>query len=420
MQLDALKAAAAHEVDRLADRLWDLSRRIHAHPELAFQEVQAAAWLTAELDELGFEVERGTADLPTAFRAWANGRPGGPTVAIQAEYDALPELGHGCGHNVIAGGALGAAAAVKAVLDRGDLAGRVLLIGTPAEEGGGGKILLLDRGAYDGVDVALYVHPQTRNAAMGPNNAHGSLTVTFEGVPASASGGKAAEGMEHLGASALNGLITTFNAVNALRQHFQRDVLVRGIITEGGRRHESVVLKAEGWFSARGPDHRELASVLERIEACAHGAALATGTRVSVKRGPLYAERVPNDALKNAMRDNMLALGLADVRDDARASSSTDSGNVSQVIPLLAGRVAIAEPAEGVTPHSRAFAEAAGSERARDGVVAAAKVLAWTALDLLARPELLEAARAEFRARTGREPGRGSTERQGVPTAARR
>ena len=155
----------------------------------------------------------------------------------------------------------------------GDLPGRIVVMGTPAEEGGGGKILMVDRGAYDDIDVALYIHPQTHTAAMGPNNAAGSLTVRFHGVPASATGGKAPEGQEHLGASAVNSVIAVFNNVNTIRQHIQRDVIVRGIITKGGTRRETVPLLTECWFSVRGPDHLYLREILERIENCARAAA---------------------------------------------------------------------------------------------------------------------------------------------------
>jgi metal-dependent amidase/aminoacylase/carboxypeptidase family protein len=234
---------------------------------------------------------------------------------------------------------------------------------------------------------------------MGTNMAHASLTAQFRGVPASAGGGKAPEGEEHLGASALAGLITMFNNINAIRQHIQRDVVIRGVITRGGSRRETVPLLCEGWFSARGPDHRYLKEVLGKFENCARAAALATGTEVELTPGPLYAERLPNAPLSQDLRENMVRAGLDNVRSGAPAASSTDSGNVSQVVPLGAARVAIADPS--VSGHSPGFAEAARTERAHAAMLAGAKSLAWTAVDLMARQDLFNAVREDFSTRTG-------------------
>lgn len=402
--VEQLKDAAGQEIDRLEERIWSLCKRIHGNPELAFEEHQAAELVASELEDLGFTVERGVAGLPTAFKAWADGQAGGPVIAVQAEYDALPEIGHACGHNLIAATAFGCAAGVKAVL--GELPGRIVVLGTPAEERMGGKIIMLDRGAYDEVDAVLYVHAQTRFAAMGGNMAHGSVSVRFKGVPASPSGGKAPEGQEHLGASAVAGLIALFNNVNTMRQHFQRDVIVRGVITNGGSKVEPVPLSAEAWFSFRGPRHTELREVLRKLENCARAAALSTGTEVEIQPEPLYEERFLNRPLQVAIRDNMRRSGVAEVREDGIAASSTDSGNVNQVIPLSGAFIAIADP--GTTPHSRGFTEAAGSERARTAMSIGAKTLAWSAIDLMTQSDLLSEVKEDFRARTGREPGRRS------------
>lgn len=402
IDLHNLKKEAVDEIDRLEERLWDLSLKIHRNPELSFEEVKAANWITAELEALGFQVEREVAGLPTAFKASFEGKPGGPTVALQAEYDALPEIGHACGHNIIATTAVGGAAGVKAVLE--ELPGRIVVMGTPAEEGGGGKITMLEQGAYDDIDVALYIHAQSRNAVMGGNMAMGSMTVRFHGVPASPGGGKPPEGQEHLGANALAALLSTFNNIDAIRQHIQRDVILRGIITQGGIRHEYVTLLAEGWFSVRGPNHLYLKEVLSKIENCARAAALSTGAQVEIVPELLYAERFMNRPLMDAIRNNMLQLGLPDVQEDGIAASSTDSGNVNQVIPLSGAFVAIVEP--GITPHSPPFATAAGSKKGRLAMLTGAKILAWSALDIITQPHLYEAIQKDFRLRTGREPGR--------------
>jgi len=400
--LSQAKEAAIREVDRLEARLWDLSKRIHATPELSYEEVQAAAWITGELEEMGFTVERGAGGLATAFKASYEGSPGGPTIALQAEYDALPDLGHACGHNLIATTAVGGAAAVKAAL--GDRPGRIVVMGTPAEERGGGKITMLENGAYDDIDAALYFHAQTRNAVMSGNLAMTSMTVRFYGVPASKSGGKAVDGQEHAGASAVNALISCFNNVNAIRQHIQKDVIVKGIITSGGSKAEWVPLFAEAWFSLRGPSHHYLRELVTRITNCAEAAGLAIGTRVEVIPESVYEERFPNRPLMDSVKANMEALGLPDIKEDGIAPSSTDSGNVNQLIPLLGLFLAIAPP--GITPHSKAFAEASISDLGRVAMANGAKVLALSALDLLMQPEFLTKVQDDFRAHTGREPGR--------------
>jgi amidohydrolase len=233
-------------IDAAADDLVALARRIHAHPETAFNEHQAAAWLTETLARHGFVVERGIAGLETAFRAEIRGVRPGPTVAILAEYDALPELGHACGHNLIACAAVGAGIGLAAVRDA--LPGTVLVLGTPAEEGGGGKVIMLQRGAFAGVDAAMMFHPAGYTVAERPSLASYRLTVRFAGKAAHAAAAP------YEGVNALDALIQTFTAVGLLRQQLRDDARVHGIITYGGAAPNIIPDRAEAVFTCRAAD----------------------------------------------------------------------------------------------------------------------------------------------------------------------
>jgi len=225
-EVQTLKARALEEVDRWQEALVRIADTIHANPEIAFEEFESAALLSGTLEEQGFEVERGVAGLETAFVATWRGREGGPTVAFLAEYDALPELGHACGHNLIGTSAVGAALAVKAVM--GGLAGTVQVIGTPAEEGGGGKVIMVEAGVFADVDAAVMVHPSTYNVTRRPSKTSHRLGIEFFGKPAHSSGSP------DLGINALDAVIQTFNGINALRQHLRDEARIHGIITDGG------------------------------------------------------------------------------------------------------------------------------------------------------------------------------------------
>jgi len=375
-----------HRIDELSDELWDLAVRIHGHPELAFQEHQAVQWLTEALEEHGFVVEKGVGGLPTAFRAVHPEQSAGPTVALLAEYDALPEIGHACGHNLIAAIALGAAFGLAPL--KASLPGRLTVLGTPAEEDGAGKALLIEAGAFRDVDVAMMVHPGGRTSADCHTLAISAVKVAFHG--------KAAHASTHpeQGINALDAVIQTFNALNALRQHIRDGARVHGIITDGGTKPNIVPEYAAARFYVRGEDDAYRDELVEKLRHCAEGAALATGARLSFERekGDYRAMR-SNAALADAWRGYVESLGFPMAGKRKGGVGSTDMGNVSWVVPAIHPGIRIAE---GVAGHTREFAVAACCEEARAPMLAAAKAIAAVSIDMWTDAELYAKVRKEF------------------------
>ena len=390
--VERLKAGLAEAVDRLAEELWGLALRIHEHPELAYREEKAAAWLAEFLEAHGLAVEPGVGGLPTAFGAEVQGARPGPTVAILAEYDALPGIGHACGHNIIAASAAGAGAALAAAAAAGGLpvGGRVVVLGTPAEEGGAGKVRLMEAGVFREVDAAMMIHPRSSTQLWRPTLGLAACKVEYFGKAAHAAAAP------WQGVNALNALIGLFNAVDAMRQQLRPDARVHGIITAGGQKANIIPEYTAAEFYLRSLDQEHLEELRRRFEAAADGAATATGCRVRVTFDPVVHDPLkPNHAMLELFGKNLGRIGFAvDAQDTEAGYGSTDAGNVSQALPTIHPYIRIAP--DGVPAHSRGFAEAARSPLARAGMVAAAKALAMTALDLLADPEALGAAKAEF------------------------
>lgn len=391
--MSAVKDQIRQAVDRLADDLDKLSHRIHDTPELGYQEVKAAAWLAEFLEAHGYTVERGVAGVETAFRATIETGPG-PTVAIMCEYDALPGVGHACGHNVIAASGAGAGAALAAVRDRLPN-GRIHVIGTPAEEGGGGKVKLVRGGVFRGVDAAMMIHGWDQ--WIPHQDLLGIVRVGFEFT------GKAAHASADPweGVNALDAVIQTFNNVSMLRQQIRPEARIHGIITNGGAAPNIIPESAAAMFYVRAASLDSMWELHRRVVACAEGAAKATGcTLTVVEHDNVYEPMRRNDTLLDVFRANMKALGAGESPEIKDRMGSSDVGNVSQVLPTIQPLVKIAP--DGTPIHSRAFEAAAIAPLARDGMCAAAKALAMTACDLLADPELVARARREFEGRTSR------------------
>lgn len=383
-----LKDRVGTEVEALREELIDLSLRIHAHPETAFQEQQASAWLAGWLEGHGFRVLRGICDLPTAFRAESG--EGSPRVALLAEYDALPGIGHGCGHNLIAATSVGAGAAAAAVLE--ESGGSVVLIGTPAEEVYGGKVLMAQRGAFEGLDAAMLCHPGSRNAAYARGLACAELDVEYFGQEAHAAARPEA------GVNALDALIIAFNSIAALRQHIRNTARVHGIITKGGQAPNIVPGHAAGTFLVRAEDEEYLEELKARVVACFQAGAQATGARLEYRWGEAqYAAMRTNGPLAEAYSRNLAALGREMTEDASKRSmGSTDMGNVSALVPAIHPTIAIA-PRE-VSAHSPEFARCAASEDGHRGLLDAAKALAMTAVEVLADADLRQQMREAFEA----------------------
>jgi len=389
----SLAPEVATVIDRAVDsnlaELASLSGRIHANPELRFEEHKACAWLTEFLAARGHTVERNVAGLPTAFRARAG--KGSPRVAILAEYDALPGVGHACGHNLIATGAIGAFVAAAQVV--GSTGGEVVLLGTPAEEGGGGKITMIDAGVFADVDAAMMFHPFDRDLLAHTALASLWLTFDFKGKPSHAAIAP------HAGKSALTACLDTFRLVDGQRVHFRDGVRVHGYVTNGGQAVNIIPERAACEFSVRALDGVELARVRGIVERCARGAALASDVEVSIGVRQGYKDMVNNMALARRFGAHTGALGRpARERDDRIGAGSTDMGDVSHVVPSIHPWLAIVDEGEALC-HERRFAEAAGAPSGLSTALVAAKAMARTAVDYLADAELRAAVSAEWTAR---------------------
>jgi amidohydrolase len=385
-----LARAVDTAVDASASVLATLSKRIHENPELRFEETKAAAWICDAVADRGIAVERGIAGMPTAFRA-RSGKTGGPRVAILAEYDALPEIGHACGHNLIATAAVGAFLAAAPLAERAG--GEVLLIGTPGEEGGGGKIKLIDAGAFEGLDAAMMFHPFDRDLLAHPALASTWLTITFRGTPSHAAIAP------HTGTSALTACMDAFRLVDGQRVHFRDGVRVHGFVTNGGQAVNIIPEEAACEMNVRALDGKELDRVRAIVERCARAAAMASGVEVAIQVRNGYRDMVNNMALARAFGTHARALGRAPrERDERVGAGSTDMGDVSHVVPSIHPWLAIVDEGEALC-HEHRFAEAAASDRGLVSALVAAKAMARTALDVLADAELRAAARAEYDAR---------------------
>jgi len=385
LDIGELKVSITGEIDTHRHQLSELSLKIHSSPELGFQEVKAAAWLTQYLEENDFSIERGICELPTAFRG-SYGR-GKPVVAILAEYDALPGLGHACGHNLIATCAVGAGVASKLAIDQ--FGGSILVIGTPAEELYGGKVIMTERGAFNNVDMAMMVHPGVYDAATTQTLACQALEVEFFGKAAHAAARPEA------GINALEAMILSFTAINSLRQHVKDKARIHGIITDGGEAANVVPAHSAGSFLVRAEDDAYLDELKQKVLNCFIGAATASGARLEYKWADIsYAPLRRNLTLARLFRQNMQSLGRKMLLVDPRkAFGSTDMGNVSQLVPSIHPSVAIAP--EEVLTHSPQFALAAVSEAGTHGLLDAAKALAMTVADLVAEPEIITKVKRE-------------------------
>lgn len=384
----SLKQTLISCVDDQSERLKDISLQIHAHPELGFQETKASDWIADYLEANDFVIERGIAGLKTAFKAtYGHGKP---AVAFLGEYDALPDVGHACGHNLIATASAGAAVSAKELADK--YGGQIQFIGTPAEELFGGKIIMVQHGVFNGLDAALMVHPESGySVATAQALACVTLYVEYFGKEAHA----AAEPAE--GVNALDAMVLAYSAVAALRQHIKPTARVHGIITDGGQAANVVPGHTAGSFLVRAADMNYLESLKERVLDCFRAGALATGTELKYRWDPIaYAPLLNNETLAGLFTSNVRALGRdIHLEDNNQSFGSTDMGNVSQIVPGLHGFISIA-PA-GIIGHTREFAEAAASNAGLDGMLDAAKALAMTAADLFTQPETLNEVKENFK-----------------------
>jgi len=382
-----LKEAVRQEIARRQDELVALSLKIHSNPEIAFQEEKAAAWLSELLEASGFRLERGICQIPTAFRAVYGS--GDPKIAFLAEYDALPGMGHACGHNII--GTASTAAGIAAKIAAEVTGGTVVVIGTPAEEVSGGKVYMADRGAFEDLDCAMLVHPGNRNAVMSYSLACIELDVEYFGR------GSHAAAKPEEGVNALDAMLLGFQGIGLLRQQLRESARVHGIITDGGQAVNVIPQRTAASLLVRSDDDDYLEELRGKVLACFQAGAEATGCRLEHRWGDAsrYKAMRTNTALARAFEANLRALGrVVEEQESRRSMGSTDMGNVSAIVPAIHPTIAIA-PAH-VPIHTDEFRECAASEEGQRGLLDAAMAMAMTAVDLLSDPAILQSARQEF------------------------
>ena len=378
------KEKVSAEIESKRVHLENLALTIGQNPELGFEEYEASQLLCKSLEEAGFDVVQGVAGMPTAFRG-TRGK-GLPNIALLCEYDALPEIGHACGHNLIGVASVGAALGLAPFME--ELGGQITVVGAPAEETGGGKVILVEQGIFQDVDAALMFHPASNNLLMSTTNALNAYEFIFTGKTAHAAASP------EQGINALDGAIFLFNGINALREHIPDSIRIHGIISEGGKAPNIVPDRAVARFYIRAPKREVLDEVTAKVLKIAEGAALMSGTSISWNQFELSNDNlVPNQTLALAFGANLQRLGVTDIQEFSDGKGSSDMGNVSRVVPAIHPYLSIGE---GLVSHTREFAQASLSSQGIETALLAANVLAHTVVDVLTNSALLEAIKKEY------------------------
>ncbi|PAE22759.1 MULTISPECIES: M20 family metallopeptidase [Bacillaceae] len=378
-----------NQIDELQDDFNRISTYIGENPELGHEEYKACKALTEELRKHGFSVEIGTCGLPTAFTATYDSGKEGPVIGYMSEYDALPEVGHACGHNLI--GTMGIAAGIGLSKVIHDTGGKVIVFGTPAEETKGGKVTMAEAGIFDALDAAIMVHPLDNYVKSGTSLAMDAIQFEFFGKSAHAAASP------HLGINALDAVLQTFNSINALRQHIKPDARIHGIITEGGKAANVVPDYAVAQFYVRAAKREYVNELVEKVKKCAEGAALQTGAEMKWSFYEFsYDDMVTNSPLSEAFNKELISLGVneEEIMEQKDGSGSLDMGNVSQAAPSIHPYIKICN--EAYACHTHEFREAAMSEQAREAMILGAKAMALTGYEVLTNKELLKRVKEEF------------------------
>ncbi|WP_026894527.1 M20 family metallopeptidase [Clostridiisalibacter paucivorans] len=381
-----LKQQISGEIEGIREELIDLSKRIHEKPELAFNEYSAVENIISLLEKHNFNVKKGIAGLETAFRAEYNGKGKGPTVAFLAEYDALPEIGHGCGHNLIGTMSVGAAIGLSKVANKID--GKIVVIGTPGEEGGGGKVIMVNKGVFDDIDYAMMIHPSTSNIICRGGLATRKLKIEYHGKSAHSSSPEE-------GINALQAVIHTFNFIDHIRAILPLKSNINGIITEGGKVPNVIPDYACCSFSVRADTVSDLKIVVKHIEHIVKSIENFMGVKANISKTLVYTERYPNKFIAEKLKDNIAQFGeeMHYPKPNIKYGSS-DIGNVSLVVPAIHSYLKIAEL--GTISHSMAFTNAAITENAHNQMMKGAKALALTGFDIFSDEKLRQDIYDEF------------------------
>jgi amidohydrolase len=383
----AEKQDVYNNVESMSQKLFEINDFIHDNPETGNQEFKAVELLTKTLEDNGFIVERGVAGLKTAFVATYVHKGGGPTIGFLAEYDALDKLGHGCGHSIIGTAGIGAGIALSKSL--GDMPATIIVYGTPAEETTSVKLPMVAAGLFDKLDVALMTHPGDRTTVGAKSLALNLVDFVFEGKASHAAASP------EKGISALDGVMMLFNGVEYLREHVRSDTRIHGIVTDGGAAANIVPERAAARFYVRGADRNYLNGVVERVYNVARGAALATGTKVTIKEIKAYDNKVLVESLNNVLLENAKAVGATQILPPPESTGSTDFGSVTFRVP--GAELGIAFVPVGTPGHSKDFVAAGTTETGHAALIIATKTLAGTGYDLITKPELLKQVKADFK-----------------------
>jgi amidohydrolase len=384
MDVNDYKSKVVKKIDTLQDDLWEICIYLYENPEIGFKEYKSSELLKKILNSQGFLVETGIAGLETAFRGIKKGRKDRPNIAFLAEYDALPGLGHGCGHNLIAAAAIGAAFGMLEILDQ--LSGSITVVGTPAEEGGGGKKLIAKAGFFNEVDAALMFHPADKNIVTRGSLASSRLKLEFFGKAS-----HAAAAPED-GINALDACLLTFNNINALRHQLKFRDRIAGIITHGGDAANIIPAFVSAEFSVRGDTTAQRDNLIQKVILCARAGAQATGCTLEYKVSEGYSEIRPNPVMANLFSKNLEQLGRTVIEPDPlERMGSTDMGDVSWIVPSI--HPYLETVPEGIPGHTIEFREICMTQAGKSSMLDGAKAMAMTAVDLLLREDYLQQAR---------------------------
>ena len=375
-----MKDILLQEGQKLHAKMCEINDYIYANPELGNEEFKSSSKLIAFLEEHNFTVEKGLLGIETSFRAIYDSKKPGATIGYLCEYDALPEIGHGCGHNMIGVMSSAAGIALSKVID--EIGGKIIVYGTPAEETNGAKVVFAEEGIFDELDVAMLVHPSDVNMKSGTTQALYPLEFRYKGKTAHAAS------CPQNGVNALNSVIQLFNGIDALRQHVTPDVRMHGIIVKGGVAANIVPDEAVADFYFRASTKERVTEVIEKVKKIAEGAALMTGATLEMERYELpYDDLKTNEKLSEMFNENLRALGITDINPGKATGGSSDIGNVSHVAPTIHPYIGITDcPMIG---HSVEMAKATTTKKAHDRLLIAALAMAYTGYDVIVRNESL-------------------------------
>ncbi|MEN2768760.1 M20 family metallopeptidase [Ornithinibacillus xuwenensis] len=382
-----MKELVKKQLTEVEKELWEICNKLYENPELGDQEFESMKLLVHLLEKHEFKVELGIVDRPTAFKAEYRSEKPGPKIAYLAEYDALPGVGHGCGHNLIGTMSAGAGIALRNIVD--EIGGSVVVLGTPAEETNGAKVPMCEQGIFDDIDVAMILHPSDQSYVSGDSLAMDAIQFAYTGKASHAAASP------EKGINALDSVIQLFNGINALREHLPSDVRIHGVISEGGKAANVVPDFAVGQFYIRAKQRSYLDEVVMRVKNIAEGASLMTGASLEMTNYELsYDDMITNNTLSDAFTKNLEQTSKLPVYPAKNSYGSIDMGNVSQVVPAIHPYIGLNKP--GLIAHTKEFANQTITKDGYEALLAGALALAYTGYDILSDHYLFQAIQAEF------------------------